>query len=385
MPRKQLFKDYVSKKGEDRIRAYTYKCTSDSLFYGYILGPLANYSLKFTPPSVSPNTLTFLGFIFNLIPHLMIYFINSDDLSVNIPRWLCIFGGFSQFVYMNFDNMDGKQARKTGSSSPLGMLYDHGLDSISGWLMAINLASCLRIGNGTFSYTILMLCAMGGFFFTTWEEYKLDILNFDFINPVDEGLSILNLLMIFSGIVGCDWWLEEGLFGLRRNEVCALGVGLVAAVGIVRNIIKVCLKTQGTLEEKLSKIKVPIYLLVCATLVNVCSPTGIVDRRTRSLLTFFGLGFSKTIGHMQLAHCAGEEFQQWRRSFMISTLMVVCNTVCGFLLGKCPVDEDIMLNAGIVFNLVCSMHFFLSITQQLTRVLDIKVFSIKKKESVKAQ
>lgn len=29
------------------------------------------------------------------------------------------------------DNMDGKQARKTGSSSPLGLLFDHGCDALN--------------------------------------------------------------------------------------------------------------------------------------------------------------------------------------------------------------------------------------------------------------
>lgn len=28
-------------------------------------------------------------------------------------------------LYMNFDNMDGKQARKTKNSSALGMIFDH--------------------------------------------------------------------------------------------------------------------------------------------------------------------------------------------------------------------------------------------------------------------
>ena len=31
---------------------------------------------------------------------------------------------------MTFDNCDGKQARKTGNSTPLGMLFDHGCDSL---------------------------------------------------------------------------------------------------------------------------------------------------------------------------------------------------------------------------------------------------------------
>ena len=40
--------------------------------------------------------------------------------------------GINYFIYMVFDNTDGKQARRTGSSSPLGMLFDHGLEVVFG-------------------------------------------------------------------------------------------------------------------------------------------------------------------------------------------------------------------------------------------------------------
>lgn len=39
--------------------------------------------------------------------------------------------GFGLFIYQSLDAIDGKQARRTGSSSPLGELFDHGCDSVS--------------------------------------------------------------------------------------------------------------------------------------------------------------------------------------------------------------------------------------------------------------
>ena len=39
------------------------------------------------------------------------------------------------------DGIDGKQARRTGSSSPLGEMFDHGLDSWSTSLFLINFVS----------------------------------------------------------------------------------------------------------------------------------------------------------------------------------------------------------------------------------------------------
>lgn len=35
--------------------------------------------------------------------------------------------GYCLWVYQTLDAVDGKQARRTGSSTPLGQLFDHGL------------------------------------------------------------------------------------------------------------------------------------------------------------------------------------------------------------------------------------------------------------------
>ena len=44
--------------------------------------------------------------------------------------------------------MDGKQARKTGNSTPLGLLFDHGCDSLVIMLQGLSLATVLQFGNG---------------------------------------------------------------------------------------------------------------------------------------------------------------------------------------------------------------------------------------------
>ena len=375
---KTLFKNYVTPKGEERIKVYKYKSQTDSIVYKYIMGPIANYCLKFTPISIAPNTLTFIGFLFNVVVHLLILFYTGEDLTRQVPRWLCLLTGLCHFIYMNFDNMDGKQARRTGSSSSLGMLYDHGLDAASGWMIGLNLAAVIGIGNGLLPFFTLIWVPLVGFYFTMWEEYHLDFLNFGAVNPVDEGLSFINLCIMFTGVVGSEWWTQEGFFGLKRNYFMIAFVLVVATVGILINIGRVIAKYKGNFLETIDKMRVPMFLVACVFLIGYCSPTNIVERRIRSLTTCFGLAFSKVIGHIQLAHCAGDEFYQWRKSFIISSAILVSNTVLGVIRGKCPINEDLLLNISIVFNLVCFLHYFLSITQQLTRVLNIKVFSIKK-------
>ena len=44
------------------------------------------------------------------------------------------------WLYSTFDNVDGKQARRTGSSSPLGELFDHGCDALN---CSVRIKMCL--------------------------------------------------------------------------------------------------------------------------------------------------------------------------------------------------------------------------------------------------
>ena len=48
-------------------------------------------------------------------------------------------------AYQTLDNMDGKQARRTGSSSPLGQLFDHGCDAFNTTASGLNLAAALQV------------------------------------------------------------------------------------------------------------------------------------------------------------------------------------------------------------------------------------------------
>jgi len=41
------------------------------------------------------------------------------------------FTALGLFIYQSLDAIDGKQARRTKTSSPLGELFDHGCDSVS--------------------------------------------------------------------------------------------------------------------------------------------------------------------------------------------------------------------------------------------------------------
>ncbi len=46
-------------------------------------------------------------------------------------------------IYLNFDAIDGKQARRTGTSGPLGELFDHGKNR---WKKLVNKGFVINLG-----------------------------------------------------------------------------------------------------------------------------------------------------------------------------------------------------------------------------------------------
>lgn len=80
--------------------------------------------------------------------------------------------GMSYFIYRILDEMDGKQARKTGNSSPLGMLFDHGCDAFSiGFVLMVS-AKFLNMGD-TIQTLLFVAGANAVFHFSTLEEYYI--------------------------------------------------------------------------------------------------------------------------------------------------------------------------------------------------------------------
>lgn len=62
------------------------------------------------------------------------------------PRWACALCALGLFIYQSLDAIDGKQARRTNSSSPLGELFDHGCDSISTIFVALSACLSAQLG-----------------------------------------------------------------------------------------------------------------------------------------------------------------------------------------------------------------------------------------------
>lgn len=86
-------------------------------------------------------------------------------------------------VTLNFllllDGVDGKQARRTNSSTPLGELFDHGLDS---WACIFFVATVYSVfgrgesGVGVATLYYILWVVLFSFILSHWEKYNTGIL-----------------------------------------------------------------------------------------------------------------------------------------------------------------------------------------------------------------
>ena len=87
-------------------------------------------------------------------------------LDGDIPSWCFFFASLALFAYNTLDSIDGKQARRTKSSSPLGQLFDHGCDSFSMGFFILGVCHAAKISG--FPAVILLTSSQFMFWTSTW-------------------------------------------------------------------------------------------------------------------------------------------------------------------------------------------------------------------------
>ncbi|KAF3789608.1 Choline/ethanolaminephosphotransferase 1 [Nymphaea thermarum] len=113
---------------------------------------------------------------------------------------------FGVCFIQTFDAVDGKQARRTNSSSPLGELFDHGCDALTCAFEALAFGSTAMCGKDTFWFWVI---AAVPFYCATWEHFFTNTLILPEINGPTEGLMLIYMAHFFTAAVGAEWWVQD--------------------------------------------------------------------------------------------------------------------------------------------------------------------------------
>jgi len=137
------------------------------------LNPVWQSLTDLLPMTMAPNLVTAIGGLHCFAAYMLTWWYNPN-LDSQVPSWILVVNGLATFIYYTLDCMDGKQARRTGSSSPLGQLFDHGVDCLTSHFHVSAFQSWALMPHTTLIR--MQQYMLFTFFVAQWEEYYTGVL-----------------------------------------------------------------------------------------------------------------------------------------------------------------------------------------------------------------
>ncbi|KAM3958135.1 choline/ethanolaminephosphotransferase 1 bbc isoform 3-T3 [Aphomia sociella] len=234
-----------------RLSEHKYSCTSDSILDA-LLQPWWCWLVSKTPLWLAPNLITILGLIVNIVTTLILVWY-SPDARQDPPRWTFALCALGVFIYQSLDAIDGKQARRTGSQSPLGELFDHGCDSISTVFIALGACIAVKLGEYPTWMFFQCVCAMTLFYCAHWQAYVTGTLKMGRIDVTEAQYSIIGIHLV-SAVLGPDFWSTQIAGALEARYALALAAvaGTFLTVGSLATAI-----VEGGVGKNGSTVAIP--------------------------------------------------------------------------------------------------------------------------------
>ncbi|CAH8640600.1 unnamed protein product [Heterobilharzia americana] len=304
------------------LKTYKYSCVDNSPFSTYIMHPFWDWLAQFYPVWLAPNLITFTGFLLTVAHYFLTCFYNPNfSATFSVPTWVWLVTAFLVFIAHTLDGTDGKQARRTKSSSALGELFDHGSVAFV-FLLAYWLSPTILIKPIIFSWSPAATFKFALFF------------SFYFIHiPVT----------LWNIVRNCP-----------AKKPWHRGLGLI---GVLKPLVPVA-----------------VLVLSSSLWVNY-SPSNLLDRHTRAFLFCWGTIASNVTCRLivaQLCHVPAPVHNKEVYLYSVVTF-VVC---FAFPSSKNSTTECISLYLLTVFVTLDHIYYAYQVVNEIASCLQIKVFSI---------
>jgi len=298
------------------------------------------------------------------------------------------------WMYSTMDNIDGKQARRTGTSSGLGELFDHGIDSLNCTLASLLETAALQLGTSkTGIFTALVPCLP--MFFSTWETYHTHTLYLGYFNGPTEGLIIACSMMIASGIWGPQIWSYRiadtfGYEWLFKDFSLVDAWVVILLVSVFIGHVPFCVLNVWEARKKQGLPLAPLFLEWTPMIVfSVSAGSWLYSPYSHiasdNHLVLFCLTMSFVFGRMTtkiiLAHLTRQPFPYWT--------VLLTPLVGGAILAQAPrlgfpaleaKEELMLLRAYFGFALVVYSRWAVLVTTRICDYLGINCLTIPTKK-----
>ncbi|XP_063698693.1 ethanolaminephosphotransferase 1 isoform X2 [Culicoides brevitarsis] len=340
-------------KGFDK---YKYNCVDKSWFSNNVMHPFWNKCVTYFPRWLAPNLITFSGFLLTILNFFLIAYYDYDFHAADaekyrnepnpIPRWVWLVAGINLFVAYTLDGIDGKQARRTGTSSPLGELFDHGLDSYSTSIIHIYMFSLF--GRQDFSpirMHFIVIAGVVNFYITHFEKYNTGIMYLPI--AYDYVMCSVCLSLAFTTIIGPWIWTTEyfGILPRQFFEVLLYTSGPVTSWWVTgRNIYLGYKNKTGKMRPfwEAARPLMPLsYLIFITTIWAFFSVNEIIMDQPRLFFILTGTLFSNICCRLIVAQMSDTVTERFNALLYPTTLCVIVSCFPYALLNLQPITLEV--------------------------------------------
>jgi ethanolaminephosphotransferase len=316
------------------------------------------------PLTLAPNTVTVVGLFFMIGSYVILLPFDSS-FAKESPGFALALSGFFQFMYQTLDACDGKQARRLKLASPLGMLMDHGCDSLSCSLILMAVVQGLGLGL-TWNVFWLFAVVQAGFFLTHWEEYHTHYHRTQMFNwGVTEGQWTNIIILWITSVLGASTW-QQKYFGFTLETILIFGnIGMGTIIAILM-ILTTLSKVRGFQ---------PILRLLPMILMNISLylwfEGDLIKKYAPLVMTVHGLVFARVNSRLIICSTSVMKFNWFDLDVIIELAFLLQNKFFPVL----PSESAFFSLVALITIRYCS--FVYSVVNQLASYLKVSVFKVK--------
>ncbi|XP_037825282.1 cholinephosphotransferase 1 isoform X3 [Lucilia sericata] len=356
-----------------KLSEHKYSCSSSSLMDPW-LQPWWNWLVSKTPLWLAPNLITIVGLVVNIVTTLILVAYSPEGTSAP-PRWTCLLCAFGLFVYQSLDSIDGKQARRTNTSSPLGELFDHGCDSISTVFVALSACISCQLGHYPNWLFFQCFCAISLFYCAHWQTYVSGTLRFGKIDVTEAQFTIMGIHVI-SFIFGPEFWMTK-IFGNLElwSSLCLMTI--VCGIWSLSHIFSVVLaggvgKNGSTVAgTSVLSPSIPLTLVVLpAFIIAQKSPENIFTEHSSLYIVAFGMVAAKVTNKLVIAHMTKAEMEYLDWSLLGPALLFLNQYF------NCVVPEIWLLWFTLIWGTQDLIRYCSQVCLEICAHLHIQLFTI---------
>ncbi|XP_018432296.1 PREDICTED: choline/ethanolaminephosphotransferase 1 [Nanorana parkeri] len=358
-----------------RLEEHRYKSCGKSLLEPLMQG-FWEWLVAQVPMWIAPNLITILGLVVNIFTTVVLA-CYCPTATEQAPTWTYISCAVGLFIYQSLDAIDGKQARRTNSSTPLGELFDHGCDSLS--TVFVVLGTCIAVQLGTHPDWMFFCCFAGMFMFycAHWQTYVSGMLRFGIIDVTEVQIFII-IMHLLAVIGGPDLW--ESMISVLNIQVklvpafCTVAGTIFSSINYFRVIFTGGVGKNGSTIAGTSVLSPMLHIgavIILATMIYKKSAVQLFEKHPCLYILAFGFVSAKVTNKLVVAHMTKSEMHLHDTAFIGPALLFLDQYFNSFI------DEYIVLWIALVLSLIDLIRYSVSVCNQIASHLHIEVFRIK--------